>query len=52
MYVRTLFVDFSSAFNLIQPHVLSGKLRGMNVNPYLTLWINNLFTKIDHRELD
>ena len=24
-YVRTLFVDFSSAFNLIQPHILLGK---------------------------
>ena len=44
-YVETLFVDLSSAFNFIQPRVLSGKLRGMNVNPYLTLWINNLLTR-------
>ena len=48
-YVRTLFVDFSSAFNMIQPHILLGKLRGMNVNPYLILWINDFLTNISQR---
>ena len=43
-------MDFSSAFNLnIQPHVLFGKLRGMNVNPDLILWINDFLTNISQR---
>ena len=29
-YVRTLFIDFSSAFNTIQPHILIPKLQAMN----------------------
>ena len=32
---RLLFIDFSSAFNLIQPHTLLIKLKQMNVNPYI-----------------
>ena len=40
-YVRTLFIDFSSAFNTIKPHVLLCKLQNMNINPHLALWINN-----------
>ena len=48
-YVRTLFMDFSSTFNLIQPHILLGKLRGMNVNPYLILWINDFLTNRSQR---
>ena len=43
-------MDFSSAFNLnIQPHVLFGKLRGMNVNPDLILWINDFLTNRSQR---
>ena len=30
-YCRILFVDFSSAFNTIQPHILASKLNNMNV---------------------
>ena len=39
-FVRTLFTDFSSAFNTIQPHLLIKKLHNMNVNPQISLWIN------------
>ena len=34
-YARLLFIDFSSAFNPIQPHTLLTKLKQMNVNPYI-----------------
>jgi len=34
-YVRILFVDFSSAFNTIQPHILIQKLLDMGVNSTL-----------------
>ena len=44
-YVRTLFVDFSSAFNTIQPHILIPKLQAMNVNNIIILWILNFLTK-------
>ena len=37
--VRVLFMDFSSAFNTIQPHVLIKKLLNLEVNPDLILWI-------------
>ncbi|XP_030841036.1 uncharacterized protein LOC115923825 [Strongylocentrotus purpuratus] len=38
-YVRALFVDFSSAFNTIRPHVLVEKLKRLEVRPSLILWI-------------
>ena len=38
-YVRILFIDFSSAFNTIQPHLMALKLLALNVNPHLILWI-------------
>ena len=41
---RLLFVDFSSAFNTIQPHLLMTKLKNMNVNSNLILWIQNFLT--------
>ena len=41
-YVRILFIDFSSAFNTIQPHlVLALKLLHLDVSPKLILWIVN-----------
>ena len=43
-YARILFVDFSSAFNTIQPHVLMKKLMNMNVNSNLIVWINEFLT--------
>ena len=43
-YVRTTFVDFSSAFNTIQPHLLMNKLTAMNVKPSLILWFHDFLT--------
>ena len=40
-FVRALFVDFSSAFNTIKPHILANELMEMNVPPQLVLWIND-----------
>jgi hypothetical protein len=38
-YAKILFIDFSSAFNTIQPHVLIDRLMNMNVNSNIILWI-------------
>jgi hypothetical protein len=38
-FVRILFIDFSSAFNTIQPCLLSQKLLSYSVPPRLVLWI-------------
>ena len=43
-YARIMFVDFSSAFNTIQPHLLVRKLIDMNVNASLINWISNFLT--------
>ena len=40
-YARVLFLDFSSAFNTIQPHLLIRKLSALNVNPNIQAWILN-----------
>ena len=45
LYVRTLFVDFSSAFNTIQPHLLIPKLLQMNINKSTCLWILDFLTE-------
>ena len=37
-YARLLFIDFSSAFNPIQPHILLTKLKQKNVNQYIMNW--------------
>ena len=44
VYARLLFIDFSSVFNLIQPHTLLTKLKQMNVNPYIIKWYHSLLT--------
>jgi len=43
-YTRLLFIDFSSAFNTIQPHILLKKLYDMNVNSNLISWIHSYMT--------
>ena len=43
-YCRILFVDFSSAFNTIQPHILYSKLVNMNVNKRIIAWILDFLT--------
>ena len=40
-FVRILFIDFSSAFNTIQPHLMARKLLGYGVDHRLVLWIVN-----------
>ncbi|KAF7651619.1 hypothetical protein LDENG_00108420 [Lucifuga dentata] len=40
-YVRLLFIDFSSAFNTMLPQVLLGKLKQMEVNPYIIKWYHS-----------
>ena len=45
-YARLLFIDFSLAFNLIQPHTLLNKLKQMNVNPYIIKWYHSFLTDI------
>ena len=42
--VKIVFIDFSSAFNTIQPHLLVSMLMTLGVNPKLILWINNFLT--------
>lgn len=43
-HARVLFVDFSSAFNTIQPHILMKKLMDMGVNSNLILWIHEFLS--------
>ena len=43
-YVRILFIDFSSAFNAIQPHILLKRMIDMNVRQELVLWISYFLT--------
>ena len=43
-FVKILFVDFSSAFNTIQPHLMMQKLQNMNLNSQIILWVNNFLT--------
>ena len=43
-YARVLFVDFSSAFNTILPHLLVSKLIDMKCNSFLISWILDFLT--------
>ncbi|GFR65666.1 hypothetical protein ElyMa_005537100 [Elysia marginata] len=43
-YCRILFIDFSSAFNTIQPHLVISKLSKMNLNTNLIAWILDFLT--------
>ena len=43
-YVWLPFLDFSSAFNTIQPHLMLKKLMEMDVNSYFTRWIFSFLT--------
>ncbi|KAI3377600.1 hypothetical protein L3Q82_008766 [Scortum barcoo] len=46
--VRILFLDFSSAFNTIQPTLLRDKLSRMGVDPQLMDWISDYLTGRPH----
>ncbi len=43
-YARLLFVDFSSAFNTLQPHLLIKRLNDLRVNPVITKWYFSFLT--------
>ena len=43
-YARVLFLDFSSAFNTIQPHLMISKLMEISVNPRLIQWVFSFLT--------
>ena len=38
-FVRVLMMDFSSAFNTLQPHILLSRLIDLDVSPSMILWI-------------
>lgn len=51
-YCRILFVDFSSAFNTIQPHLLIPKLQDINLNKSLIIWkVDFLTNRLQHVRL-
>ncbi len=43
-YAKLLFVDFSSAFNTLQPHILLKTMQRMNVNPFIIKWFYSFLT--------
>ena len=43
-HARVLMVDFSSAFNTIQPHLMMQKLMSMALNPNIILWVQQFLT--------
>ena len=40
-FARVLFMDFSSAFNTLQPHLLISRLLNLQVDPCIVLWIRS-----------
>ncbi len=40
-YVCTMFMDFSSAFNTIRPHILMERLSQLNVNSTIIKWVES-----------
>ena len=48
-YVRVLMVDFSSAFNTIQPHLMIDKLLSLGVNNHIVLWVHQFLTRRPQR---
>ena len=43
-YAQILFIDFSLAFNTLQPHLFISELRQMSVNPFLIKWYFSILT--------
>ena len=43
-FARVLFVDYSSAFNIIIPDLLHSKLTHLNIHPLTCLWITGFLT--------
>lgn len=42
-YAQLLFVYFSSAFNMLQPHILIKNQNDFKVNPLLIKWYSSFF---------
>ena len=47
--VRILYINFSSAFNIIQPHVLIKGLLNLKVNSTTVLWIRSFLSSRSQR---
>ena len=43
-FTRVLFIDFSSAFNTIQPHVMVQKLKDLNLRNDIIAWVLEFLT--------
>ena len=43
-FVRLLFIDFTSAFNCIQPHILAERLLNYNIDRSLIYWLMDFLT--------
>ena len=43
-FVRVLMMDFSSAFNTLQPHLLLKRLIDLDVSPSLVLWVRSFLS--------
>ncbi len=43
-YARVMFIDFSSAFNTIRPHILMERLFKLGVNSRLIRWVETFLT--------
>ena len=48
-YVRSVFIDFSSAFNTLKPDIVINKLRTLNVSPILCKFILDFLTNREQR---
>ena len=47
-YVRSVFIDFSKAFNTLKPDIVINKLRTLNVSPILCKFILDFHCTISH----
>ena len=48
-YARLFFIDFSSAFNTIQTHILIEKMKYLNIHPHIILWASEFLTQRTQR---
>lgn len=48
-FVRLLFIDFTSAFNCIQPHILAERLLNYNIDRGLIYWLLDFLTARSQR---
>ena len=48
-YARLFFIDFSSAFNTMQIHILIEKMKLLTINPHIILWASEFLTQRPQR---